>query len=431
MPLTLTGAGSVAAAWNPGDLGALLADEWVSGERQYTDSGATTPVTAAGQTVAAWVGVNGTKLTTTGGSMKALSVRGVLTPVSISDQESAWVVPGGTSVNQRDFAAWLHVQAGSGWLSGYIGLGSDRGVELLTYQDTRLLTFNAVGSLRYSALAPLASPCVLALEGAASTKYIRRNASEFDATPALPVGTASGGFIGAYNSAGSAGDRACAIYHGLCLTKSLDSTNRGLLLSYFDGRVSRPSDTAPALNIVALGDSNTCGTGAGGVSWPWLWSAASPSARIVSSSKSGQFFSAGGAPLNGATNTAQIDAEYRAGAGRNIIVIADTNDLGSISAASALSARESWAAARRSAGWEVWQPYLPYRVSPYSDAATYQSRVAAFNSALASSTAFDRRPDLYTASGGATPTAGLLTADGIHYTATMQQLVYTTLAGSL
>jgi hypothetical protein len=420
---------SAPRAWNPTDLGALLTDNWVSGERQYTDSGATTPVTAAGQTVASWVGVNGTKLTTTGGAMKAVSVGGVLTPVSISDAESAWVVPGGVSLDSRDFVAWLHCRSGSGWLGGFVGLGSGRGREISTFTDIRWDVFNPAGGDRYPGTgAPFASPMVLGLEGGLSTVTLRQNAAAWATGTPYDAGTTAGGHFGALYDGTTKGT---ITYHGLCLTKVLDATNRGLLLGYFDSRVARPSDTAPALNIAALGDSNTCGTLAGGVSWPWLWGGANSSARFISSSKSGQFFSAGGSPINGATNTTRINAQRLAGAGRNIIVIADTNDFTSLSAATCLSNRETWATARQAEGWEVWQPYMPVRIAPYSDAVTYTATVQAFNTLLASSTAFDRRPDLYTASGGATPTGGLFDADGIHWTGAMQSLVYTTFVGAL
>lgn len=369
-------------------------------------------------------------MTTTGGAMKCKSVNGILSPVSISDAESAWVLPVDLETDQRDFTAWLFIQSGSGWEGGFLGLGDDRGCELSTFHDIRVRTFNATGGQRISELATLASPMVLSLDGSALTLGIRLNASSFDAAPALPVGTIMGGFIGAINSSGTAAELNACVYLGLSLTKTLDGTNRGLMQTYFNSRVPIASDTAPAKNIVALDDSNTAGTGAGGVNWQYYyaWNGLGTT-RVVSSAKSGQFFSAGAVPVNGVTNTTQIDLEYRAGAGNNVIAILDTNDFTSLSAADALANREAWAADRRLAGWKVCQPYMPHRVAPYGSAVAYNLVIDAFNTLLLSSTAFDYRPDLYTAFGGASPPAGTFAADGVHWTAATQlNRVYATLS---
>ncbi len=421
----------LATPWNPSLLTTNLTDEWYSGFQMYQDSGASVPVTAADQTVASWVGRNGNKLTTTGGTMTVKLINSILTPVSVSDNYAVWVLPS-ISTDKRNFTVWGHLQTGNGWYNALCGLGSDRGVEMSSFQAAIWNTYNPDGGgTHYSTLSPLGSPCVVALDGSASDLVIRRNLAAYSTGSPQAAGTVTGGFLGSLNSTGTPGSQAAAVYHGLCLTKSLSSGNRTLMQSYFNARVPIASDVSPTKNIIALDDSNTAGTGAGGVNWQYYfaWNGLGTT-RVVSSAMSGAYFSAGGGPVNGADNSAQIDLEYLAGAGENVICILDTNDFGSLTAAQCLSNRETWADARRvvNPGVKILQPYMPHRISPYVDAAAYNAVIDSFNTLLASSVHFDYRPNLYTAFGGASPPAGTFIADGIHWTAATQLLVYNTLA---
>lgn len=391
-----------------------LTEYWLAGQGMFQDSGMTQPVTAAGQTVAKWVGRRlGTVLT--GTSCVAKLVNGVLIP-TFSLNSGDLQLPTSYATNKRDQTVLMCVQRPSAWGDrGFYGFStSARSFELMNYQRIDLLTYDGT-TVQYCAKAPKCSPCVVSSRASSSNIKIGVNGSEVTKT----VQTAGSLTGGRFNSLHDATVSGSGRWLGIALGPLINDTDFNTAVSAFSTQFSIPSETAPTVNLAAYGDSNTEGTNSNGVSWQYMF-ADTDRYRVLGVAASAQYFGVGGAPLNAAASTTQLDLEKIAGAGKNVIVVAFTNDFDQgVGAGAAHFARvKTWGQARQAAGWKVAVCKMPNRAAPFVGVTQYNTEVASFNSSCDSDPWMDYKPDLTVINGTG------LQSDGIHWTEAAQSTIY-------
>jgi len=400
-------------------LPAALTEYWLAGEGMYQDSGMTSPVTAAGQTVAKWVGQRlGTVITATS-CIARQAANGSLVPTFVTNS-GYFTLPSSFPTNRRDQTVLMAVQRPSAWGNrAFFGFHEgSRQFELMNLGRIDMLTYDGT-SVVYHPQTPKCSPCVVSVRCSASAKKIGVNGNE-SSSAAMAAGSYSGGNFNAMNTLGNPGS---GRWLGIATGPLLDDTDFASGVSAFNNWFGAPSETAPTLNLVCYGDSNTEGTNSSGVSWQMMF-ADEGTTRVVGVAASAQYFGVGGNPANKAENTTQTDLERRASAGKNVIVIAFTNDFdqGVGSGAAHMARVKTFGQARQAAGWEVAVCKMPDRGSPWPGASAYNTEIAAFNALIDSDHWMDFAPDLTVING-----TGLNPADGVHWTQAAQATIYDTI----
>ncbi len=395
-----------------------LTEYWLAGEGMYQDSGMTSLVTAAGQTVAKWVGQRlGTVITATS-CIARQAANGSLVPTFVTNS-GYFTLPSSFPTNRRDQTVLMAVQRPSAWGNrAFFGFHEgSRQFELMNLGRIDMLTYDGT-SVVYHPQTPKCSPCVVSVRCSASAKKIGVNGNE-SSSAAMAAGSYSGGNFNAMNTLGNPGS---GRWLGIATGPLLDDTDFASGVSAFNNWFNAPSDTAPSLNLICYGDSNTEGTNSSGVSWQMMF--ADDGTRVIGVAAAAQYFGAGSPAANRVENTTQVDLEYRPSAGKNVIVVAFTNDFdqGAGAGAAHMARVKSWGQARQGVGYELAVCKMPYRSSPWAGATQYNIEVDSFNALCDSDPWMDYAPDLTVING-----TGLNPADGVHWTQAAQATIYDTI----
>lgn len=400
---------------------ASITEYWVAGRGMYQDVAMTSPVTAAGQNIAKWVGRRlGTELTeTASGAVVAQLVDGLLVPKFTATGAEALTLPAGFAVDRRNVSILMHVQRpGVFQTRAFYGIGTTgRQLELDNFADVRLLTYDGTTST-YTARSPLASACTVSLRASASSAKVGVNGTE-TSNAAYAAGSLVGGRIGNLNGVNVASlDRV----YGIAIAELLNDTDYSDSLTYLQSIKSIPSETVPTENWAVFGDSNTEGTNTDSLtSWLTKFVDNYPSYRIFPIVGSGQSFNVGGSPQNNATTTAQIAIEKRASAGKNRVIFCTTNDFNNVANGSDyFAAVKALGQTLMSLGWEAWVMKFPGRTTPYTTTdTTYNANVAQFNALCVSDPWMTGTMDCSAVVPGE--------VDGVHWNDANQLTIYNTI----
>ena len=399
---------------------------WLAGVNMFQDVGMTSPVTAAGQTLAKWVGSEGTVLTGTNfvvaSNSGSLCARG-------NASTSRLALPTDYAMDRRDLTVTSHCKRPGIWRSSaYFGFsGSARAFELLAFTGPQLLAYDGT-TLTYCDAISKASWHTATIRSNASGFKVGVNGSEVTKT-AMAAGTFNGG---AFQDLGGSNGAAVGFdfVYGVSVSTYANDAKINEINAYWNSKQAIPSETTPAENWLVFGDSNTEGTNTTSkASWVDLFASENRNMRIVPCVGSAQFFQVGGAPMNTAAVATMAGIEYRASAGRNLIILAVTNDFTSSTGTTYYNNAKTFLQARQALGWEVALVKFPQRIAPYtSGQPDYNPRVAEFNALLVSDPWAEYTIDLATPIDGV---GGTIAADGVHWTDAGQTAVKNAIATAL
>lgn len=385
---------------------------WEAGVGMFQDSGMTTPVTAGGQILAKWVGNLGTVLTCI--NTTAVSNSGSL--VARPNGSTGYCeLPPAYSMNRRDISVSMHAKRPGLWAPrGYFGFSLiARDFELINYTNPQSIEYDGI-TVNYCDVAGKASWHTMTVRSNASALKVGMNGTEVTKT-AVAAGTFTGGRFEDIGGAPGATPGFDMVY-GITLGTYADDAKIAEILAYWNSKEPIPSETTPTENLVVFGDSNTEGTNTvSQTSWLTQLLDSRPNIRTVPVVGAAQYFQVGGSPMNTPAVATMMGFEYRASAGRNIMILVVTNDFNAgASGTTYYNNAKTFGQARQGEGWEVALVKFPNRNTPYTTTdPTYNTEVAAFNALLISDPWADYVVDLAVVMNGIGANMG---ADGVHWT---------------
>lgn len=400
---------------------------WEAGVGMFQDSGMTNPVTSAGQTLAKWVGSQGTVLTgtnfTVASNSGSLCARG-------NASNSRLALPTDYAMNRRDITVSTHCKRPGIWrTAAYFGFSATaRELDFLTFSRPQLQTYDGM-TVAYSDVISKASWHTATIRSNASALKVGINGIEVTKT-AMAVGAFNGGTFQDLGGATGAAVGFDFVY-GISLSSYADDAKFAEINAYWNSKQAIPSETNPTENWLIFGDSNTEGTNTTSkTSWVDLIAVENPDIRIVPVIGAAQYFQVGGSPMNTAGVATMAANERRASAGRNLIILAVTNDFSSSTGTNYYNNAKAFLQARQALGWEVAIVEFPDREAPYTTTdTTYNPRVADFNALVVSDPYADYVIDLATPLNGV---GGMINAaDGVHWTDAAQAAVKTAVETAL
>lgn len=411
-----SGGGTITITQGTSDSGTITppsgVEVWEAGVGMFQDSGMTSPVTAAGQTLAKWVGNLGTVLTCTNTTVVSNSGSLCARPNGSSGYFS---LPTSYSMDRRNISVSMHCKRPGIWFTrGYFGFSN-------TAREFELINFVSAQSIAYDGVTP--QYCDVAGKASWHTIHVRSNASALkvgvNGTEVTKTAVAAGTFTGGVfeDIGGSLGvTPGFDMVYGITLGTYADDTKLGEINAYWNAKEPIPSETVPTENWVTFGDSNTEGTNtASKTSWLTQIIDSNSSMRVTPVVGSGQYFQAGGSPMNTSAVATMMGLEYKPSAGRNLMIIVVTNDFNSGgSGVTYYNNAKTFGQARQAEGWKVALVKFPDRTAPYTTTdTTYNSGVAAFNGLLITDPWADYVVDLASVINGVSANMGV---DGIHWT---------------
>lgn len=401
-----------------------ITEYWEAGFGMFQDAGMTSPVTAAGQAVARWVGrKSNTVLTLT--AVTADLVGGVLVPKGNADNGSRMQLPNTFVQNRQDITVAMHIQRpGCFQTRAIFGFDKDgRACDMLNYGSIRTYTYDGTAQILHACTAK-ASPCTVTFRNNSTNRRPGINGVEILASAGV-AGTLNGGScLSLSDGSVNASDRVWAI----ALGPYLNDIDYSSLLAWANGIRARPSESAPSMNLGVFHDSQGEGNNAGR-SWILDLSDANPNLRIIPVGGSGQHFYRGSAQ-SAAAEIAQLNLERVAGAGRNVVIFSTTNDFnGSVNGTNFgtgyAAAMKTTGQALIASGWEVWVCKFPHRAPPFTSSDTfYNANVDTCNGLTVSDPWMTGTIDF-------TSLASYLLSDGTHWAAAGQGVAKNIVATAL